>query len=239
MNYCNYVLFEILKYKIELLDCLEYSMESSKASKVEITKNISYLKNNLKNGLYKDVLSDLFTNYELVNKHLISFFKKYPPKQVNKISKTKKAKKRIEYIKHIIECHENLNNLILSFTNEIEIKNKIEPQIIKLIKTNNSHFTLFLYFVTYNMYICSISQNKTKLKFKENDIKEIISIMKYCNTDNKFSDSMKILEENNELNINNEFERLSNKCIELEKRQNNELKEVINLINNEIEKNKK
>lgn len=239
MNHCNYTLFEILKYKIEFLDCLEYSMETYDINEKEIEKNINYLKNNFDNGIYKEIISTLFTDYEKVNPALIVFFKTYSPKQIIKIIKNKKAKKKINYIYHLINCHENLNSIITTFTNEKELKNKLDEHLLKLIKTNNYHFLNFLYFITYNMYACTLYPNKTKLKFKKKDINDLITILNYCNKENEFENSIKILQKNDELLINNEFEKISNKCIELEKKQNKETSEIINILNKQLESNKK
>jgi len=238
MNYCNYILFEILKYKIEFSECLEYAMETYELEKKEIEKNISYLKNNFEKGLYKDTISSLFTNYEAVNYSLVSFYKKHSAKSIIKMTTSNKLKTKIEYITYIVDCYENLNNIISTFMNEQEIYSKVEDKIKLLMETSNSHFINFLYFISYSMYLTCALKKETKLKFSDTDIKSIISLMKYCNQNNLFSGSIAILEENDELKINNEFERLSNICIQSEKKQNTELKEIINILNSNLEKNK-
>ena len=63
-------------------------------------------------------------------------------------------------------------------------------------------------------------------------IKKLFRIMNYCNKDNEFDDYL-----NNRKDVNNEIEKLSNKCILIEKEQYSTLEKVINLINNEIKKN--
>ena len=70
MEHINYTLFEIIKYKIEILDTLEYSMETYKLNNEEIKKNLLYLKNNLNEGMYKDIISSLFTDYQRVNEYI-------------------------------------------------------------------------------------------------------------------------------------------------------------------------
>ena len=190
----------------------------------------------MQEGTYKDIISSLFTNYEHINKALIDFFSCYNPKKIIKLSKSKKVNSKIEYIKRIIDCYETLNSILLSFTKEEEIISKIEPKIKELIKTNDEHYLYFVYFIVYNMYISSF--NSKKPAYKEKDIKEIVSIIKYCNQNNIFNNSIEILKNSDELKINNELERLSNKCIELEKKQASLLKETINLLNQELEKTK-
>ena len=43
----------------------------------------------------------------------------------------------------------------------------------------------------------------------------------------------------NELNINNEFEKISKKCIDLENKQDTKLKELVNKLNKQFENDKK
>lgn len=89
------------------------------------------------------------------------------------------------------------------------------------------------------MYIASNYTNRSSLVFKEKDIKKLISLIKYANKKNVFDNSIEILQENDELKINNELERLSRKCIEFEEKQHKELSGFISIINQEIEKSKK
>ena len=121
---------------------------------------------------------------------------------------------------------------------EKEIAEKLDKDLLSLATLHNEHFKTFLFFIMYNLYINNLYPNKTILKYKENDIKEIVAILKYCNDDNKFDDYLNVLDKNNELEINNSFEKLSNKCIESENKQSLKLKEIINLLNSELEKNK-
>lgn len=239
MNYSNYTLFEILKYKMELLDCLEYSMETYTLNEKEVEQNFTYLKNNLLNGTYKEIICSLFTNYKKINDPLFIFFKEYTPNKIIKMINSKKSRKKITFIKLLIDCHNSLNNIIYSFLNEEGLKNKIEYKITSLILTHNKHFINFLFFVLFNMYYCSLNQNQNNLLFKEKDLKDIASMIKYCNADNLFDESIKILEENIEMNVTNEIKKISNKCIDLEKKQNLQLKEIIASLNQEVEKDKK
>ena len=238
MDYFNYTFFEILKYKIEFSSCLEYATEAYELKKEKLIKNVSYLKNNFENGMYKEIISSLFTDYNIINENLFMFFKKYPVSKTIKLTKSKKISLRISYIKSLIDCNETLDNIIQSFLSEDELKIKLDKKVLELLKTHKTHFANFLYFVLYNMYICTLYPNKTKLKYKENDIKDIVGLLKYCNNDNSFNKSLEILEKNIELDINNEFEKISNKCIELENKQDKEIKEVINLLNTQLEKSK-
>jgi len=239
MNYSNYTLFEILKFKIEFLDCLEYGMSICETPKKEIKKSICYLKNNFENGTYKEIISTLFQNYQAVNDQLFDFFSIYPPRKAIKTAHSKKAFCKINYIFKMIDCYENISNIILAFTSEKEIKNKINKAVIDLININDEHFINFLYFTSFDLYINFLFPNKNKIKFKTQDLKQLISIIKYCNKNNLFTESIKILEESNEEKINREFERLSNCCINLENSQSKKLKEIVNQFNTEIQNNKK
>lgn len=238
MEHINYTLFEIIKYKIEFLDTLEYSMETYKLDNEEIKKNLLYLKKNLNEGMYKEIIFPLFTDYEKVNEYIFSFFKTYSYRKVIKMIKSKKVNLKIRFIKSIIDCHENLKYIVSSFTDEKEIAEKLDKRIINLIEVHNEHIKTFLFFIMFHLYINNLYPNKTKLKYKESDIKEIAAILKYCNDENKFEDYLNTLDKENELDINNSFEKLSNKCIELENKQSLKLKEIINLLNSELEKNK-
>lgn len=238
MNYFNYTFFEILKYKIEFSSCLEYASESYELKKEELAKNISYLKNSFESGMYKEIISPLFTNYEIVNKNLIDFFNKYNTRKIIKLTKTKKGVIRIDYIKSIIDCNQTLDHIVQSFISEEELKSKLDNKLLKLVETHKQHFLYFLYFVIYNMYICALYPNKTKVKYKDSDIKELAGLLKYCNNDNLFARSIEILEKNIELEVNNEFEKIANRCIELENKLDKEVKEVIAFLNAELEKSK-
>lgn len=238
MDYFNYTFFEILKYKIEFSSCLEYATESYELKKEELEKNISYLKNNLESGMYKEIVTSLFTNCDMINENLSIFFKNFSISKIIKLTKTKKITPRISYIKSIVDCNHTLGNIIKSFLTEEELKNKLDKKILQLLKTHEKHYNHFLYFIVYNMYICSLYPNKSKLKYKEEDIKDIVGLLKYCNNENIFDNSLKVLEKNIELDINNEFEKISNKCIELENELDKETKEVINLLNSQLEKSK-
>ena len=238
MDYFNYTFFEILKYKIEFSACLEYATETYELKKEALIKNVSYLKNNFETGMYKEIIFSLFTDYSIINENLFMFFKKYPVSKIIKLTKSKKISLRLSYIKSLIDCNETLDNIIQSFLSEEELKIKLDKKILALLKTHRIHFTNFLFFVIYNLYICSLYPNKTKLKYKESDVKDIVGLLKYCNSDNSFDKSFEILEKNIELEINNEFEKISNKCIELENKQDKEIKEVINFLNAQLEKSK-
>lgn len=235
MNHCNYTIFETLKYQLEFIECLEYCMDTYKPNKKEIKKNYFYLKDNLEEGTYKNIISKLFTDYQTITQELTTFFAYYKPSKIIKMAHSKKASIKINYIKNMINCYESLKNITLTFTNEPTLKKETIKEITQLFKTCNERFYYFLYFIVYGLFI-NQENNNNKIKYKKDDIKDIVSIIKYCNDNININNSIKILENNDELKINNEFERLSNKCIELENKQSQEIKSIINILNTQIQK---
>ena len=97
MNHSNYTVFEILKYKIDFLECLEYSMPSYTINKDEIAKKLSPLKKDFKDGLYKEIVSSLFTSFNKLNKPIRQFFKKYNENKLENIHNSKKIKELLKY----------------------------------------------------------------------------------------------------------------------------------------------
>jgi len=239
MDYSNYTLFEITKYKIEFLDCLEYSLISNNIKEEDIKNRINYLNNDFKEGFYKEIVSTLFTSYNLLNKPIIHFLKKYNHKNILKLIKNKKVKHLITYNENLIDCHETFSYIISAFTEEEQIATKLDKKILNLIEINKKHFINFLFFNTYNLYLNCFYNKENNLKHSNKDIENLIKIINYCNKEKEFDNSINILKEENEDKIYNELENLSNICIRLEKEQYNCLNELVNIINNETKKNKK
>lgn len=237
MNSTNYVLFEIIKFKIEFLDCLEYSLisENQKIND-EAKNNFLYLRNELKKGLYKDITSSLFNSYKAVNKSIIKFLKSYNYKKINKIINNKKLNKILDYNEIIIDCYETFNNIITSFTEEKELSKHISSKILNLLEISNKHFINFLFFNTYNLYLNCLYNKNINIIYTENDIERLIKIINYANLDKSFEKSIDILKKENEEEIYKELENLSNICIKLEKDQHTQLNELITQINNETKK---
>ena len=232
MNNCNYTIFEVLKYQLEFIEFLEYCMDSYKPNKKEIKKNYLYLKNNLEEGTYKEIISSLFNDYKTIINELTTFFDYYKPKKITKIAPSKKENIKIRYIQNMINCYETLNNITLTFINEPSLKKETIVEITQLSKTCNERFYYFLYFISYGLFI-NIEGNK--IKYEEN-LKDLVSIIKYCNDNINITNSIEILKSDDQLKINNELERLSNKCIELENKQSQQIKTIINILNTQIQK---
>ncbi len=226
MDYSNYTVFAILKFKIELLDCLEYSLMNYKVEEKTIKDTLSYLKNEFTNGTYKQIVSNLFTSYNKLNEPISSFLKRYNYNKIGKIIKNDNIKEIIKYNECLIVCFETFKYITNAFFEEKEILNKLNEDIIKLNTISNKHFINFMFFNVYYRYI------NLKDKLSKNITKKLFRIMNYCNKDNEFDDYL-----NNKKDVNNEIEKISNKCILIEKEQYSTLEKVINLINNEIKKN--
>lgn len=238
MNHFNYSLFEIVKYKIEFNEFLEYSLPTYEIDTTDISQKYNLIKSTYSDGLYKDIVSSLFENYEIVNKPIKEFLDKYTAKKIYKIIKKKKLDQLVCYNQKIIDCCENFNSIISSITEEKEISKIIDKKIIKLLETSNKHFSLFMFFNTFHTYIdCTLNKN-SKIKFKECDMKNLVALINYCNKDNKFNNYIEILKQEDEIKLNKEIEKLSSKCLELEKKLNEDLKELIDILNKELEKSK-
>ena len=73
MDYSNYTVFEILKYKIEFLECLEYSLITYELNEKDIEQRLNYLTTDFKEGFYKELVSSLFSSYNLLNQPISLF----------------------------------------------------------------------------------------------------------------------------------------------------------------------
>ena len=239
MNHFNYSLFEIIKYKIEFNEFLEYSLPTYEIDFKDIEQKYKLIKSTYIDGLYKDIVSSLFEDYAFVNKPIENFVNTYTPKKILKMAKSKKLKEIVIYNQKIIDCYETFNSIISNIVNEKEVSKIIDKKITKLLETSNQHFSLFMFFNTYHTYIDCILNKHTKTKFKEIDLKNLAALINYCNKDNKYKNYIDILKQEDETKLNNEVEKLSSKCIELEKKLNDDLKELIDILNKELEKSKK
>lgn len=236
MNHSNYTLFEIIKYKIEFSECLEYSLIDNTVTENDIKNHLAYLKNELNKGMYKEITSTLFTSFKFLNEPLINFTKKYNYKKAFKLKKTKKLKKHLNFNISLTNCYEAFNYIIKAFTEEEKISYLLDKKILDLITVSNEHFINFLFFNSYNLYINCFLSDKQNFKYSKKNTNQLISIIKYCNTDNKFDKFIDILKSKNKMKINEEFEALSKLCIETEKHQEQLMNKIIEVINDETKK---
>lgn len=237
MNYSNYTLFEIIKYKIEFLECLDYTLISNPNEDKDIKNHLIYLKNELNKGLYKEIVSTLFTSFNLLNKPIINFIKRYNYKKIIKLKSCKKLKYYLDFNEKIIECYETFNYIICSFTEEEKIYSKLDKRILDLINISKNHFNNFLFFNFYNLYLNCFYNKEKNLIYKRNDIKRLVSFLTYCNKESKFNNYIEVLKSENINKINEELEKLSNDCIKSEQNQFASINEIISIINSEV-KNK-
>lgn len=233
MNHSNYTVFEILKYKIDFLECLEYSMPSYTINKDEIAKKLSPLKKDFKDGLYKEIVSSLFTSFNKLNKPIRQFFKKYNENKLENIHNSKKIKELLKYNEIVINCYETFNYILNAFLEEDQIVKTLDNKLLELIKINNDYFENFLFFNCYTLYL---EFNHNDWKYTDKEISRTIKLLNYCNKDSKFIKQMETLEENNQEKIYKELETISNICTKLHEHQINSLKEFIALIEKEIHK---
>ena len=238
MNYSNYTLFEIIKYKIEFLECLEYTLISDTTKNFEIKNHLTYLNNEFSNGNYHKIVSSLFTSYNILNKPIIYFLKTYKPKKINRIINKNKLEPIINYNENLIDCYTCFNNIITSIISEKEISKILSKKIIKLNEINKQHFLNFLFFNSYNLYLNCFYNKEKLLRYSNKDMERLVSIINYCNLEKNFNNSINVLKEEDETKIYQELEKISNDCIQLEKKQYDCLNEIITTINNEVEKSK-
>ena len=67
------------------------------------------------------------------------------------------------------------------FRSEEKIYKSLDKKLLDLIKINNVHFIHFLFFNSYNLYINCLFDDKHEINFSNNDIKQLISTINYCN----------------------------------------------------------
>lgn len=236
MDSSNYTLFEILKYKIEFLECLEYSLTTYTVNEDDIKKRLTLLRSDLKQGLYKEIVSTLFTAFNKLNNPLKKFLKAYTYKKIIKINNSKKVKHLIDYNEKLIDAYETFTYIINAFLEEEQIAKVLDKKITKLITLNNEHFINFMFFNCYTIYLETVYSEDTKYTYSEKDITRTITLLSYCNKNNQFDSYIETLKNDDKDNIYNQLEKLSNNCVKLEKEQDALLKEIINTINNEIHK---
>lgn len=237
MNHSNYTLFEIIKYKIDFLECLEYTLISNTIEKSAIKNHLTYLKNALNHGMYNQIISSLFTSFASLNVPLIKFLKKYNHSNIYKITKKRKLNNYIKYNENLIEIEETLNYIINTFTEEEKIASLLDKKIIDLITLSNTHFYNFLFFNSYNLYLNCFYGDNQNLHYSDKDLKKLISIINYCNKEKNFEKYIDILKTENKIKINEQFENLSKACIQTEKKLNELLQKIIEKIANETKIN--
>lgn len=233
MNNSNYTVFEILKYKIDFLECIEYSLPSYTENKDEIEKRFSLLKKDFKDGLYNQIVSTLFTSFKRLNEPISKFLSKYNYKKIIALHKKKKISSLLEYNEYIIDAYETLSYILNAFLEEEQIVKLLDKRLIELINLNNEYFINFLFFNCYNLYL---EFDHEDFKHTKKDMERTIKLLNYCNKSNTFDKEIEILKDNDSDKIYKTLEQLSNKCSKLEQKQVNDLKEFINFIQNEIHK---
>lgn len=233
MNNSNYTVFEILKYKIDFLECIEYSLTSYTENKDEINKRFNLLKKDFKDGLYNEIVSTLFTSFKRLNEPISKFLNKYNYKKIIRMHEKKKISLLLKYNEHIIDAFETFNYILNAFLEEEQLVKLLDKKLIELINLNNEYFINFLFFNCYNLYL---EFDHEDFKYAKKDIERTIKILNYCNKNNEFIKEIETLKENNSDEIYKTLEQLSNKCSKLEQKQVNDLKEFINYIQNEIHK---
>lgn len=236
MNHTNYTLFEIIKYKIVFFECLEYSLNTNTKEKKEIKMHLSYLKNELNKGMYKEITSSLFTSFKLLNEPIIKFLDKYNYKKLFKLKNSNKLKHYLRFMEYILASNETFNYITKAFIDEEKIVSVLDKKILNLIDTSNDYFANFLFFNCYNLYLNCFFNDLYNLKHSNKHIKQLISIINYCNKEHNYDKFIEILKSENKIKINDEFEILSKICIESEKQQQDILNKIINTINHETKK---
>lgn len=222
MDNSNYTIFTILKFKIEFLDNLEYSLLNYKIDEKAMFNNLNQLYQEYTTGIYHEVVSSLFTSHDLLNKPLTVFFNKYPTDYILKIIKKNKIKKILDYNETLTDCYETFNYIINAFLEEKEIKDKLIKDILDLISISNKHYIYFLFF---NVYYRLINNNHSK-----KITNRMIKILNYCNQKYDFSEYL------NDYKDTSKIQNLSNICISLEKERYSILTKIIEIINNDVKK---
>ena len=198
MDYCNFTLFEVLKYKIEIENCLEYCQEGFKSNIKDIEKNLVYLKSNFDSGSFYTNISVLYTDYNLINKPLIDFFETYKLKKIVKMIKSKKLDAKLEFMKMMIDCNVHLDNLMKAFEEEPEIAKRTNNKLKKLLLTSNNHFKHFCFFICYHYVACHQYKKKVSIKYKKESLNELYAIINYLNSDGAFDSYLDSLDQNEE-----------------------------------------
>ncbi len=236
MNYVNYVLLFLLNYKIELCECLEYSITSYEYNKDDLKKRLDFLSNEFYEGRYQKIISSLFENSKILSKPINTFLKKYSFNKIANLTKQKKLSIYIKYNEHLIDAITYINELINSFTSEKEIYNKLNAKIIQLIDITNNHFYNFLFFNCYNLCLNCFYNEENSLISTSKSSKRLSALIKYCQTKKDFTKSIDILYQDDKEKVYEELKSVSNLCLQTEKKQNELLKEVNNIIDIELKK---
>ena len=134
MNNFNYALFEILKYKVDICELLEYGLPIYNIDTTDINSKYTSIKSTYEDGTYKDIVQSLFTDYENINKAIKDFIQYYNPNTITKLSKCKRLKNIITYNKAIVDCYETISSVYTSILNEKDIYSITSKRIINLEK---------------------------------------------------------------------------------------------------------
>ena len=172
MHPTNYTLYHLLRYHIELIEAIEYSLITYKIDKEELDTRFKFLKEDYKKGFFNTITSQAFTDKSALTKELKYFLKHYNSKMINEIVNTHGLRERIEYLRDLSLAYNNSLTLINAFLNEEDIKNKLDNKLIDLINSANKYFNLASLFNCLNLFVASkviILQGDTLYNLTQDD----------------------------------------------------------------------
>lgn len=249
MHLNNFTLYQLVKYHIELTEAMEYTLITYKYNENELKERLEFLKEDYKKGFYHQITNKLFYRSKKLTKDIYSFIKKYSLKKVLEITQTHNLHTRIEYNNKLYLAYVTSSNMIKAFLREDEIKNNVEPSLLKLIETTNQHFLFFSLFNALNLYVSSkviLLQGDSLYTLDESDKKEILklinSIKDEIQPQSLVDDTLSLINEVKSFDEEDAYEllnKVSVECIKSEKDLYTDFEAFTSELEKEIEKGHK
>ena len=249
MHANNFTLYQLVKYHIELTEAMEYTLITYKSNEDELNERMNFLKEDYIKGFYHQITNKLFYKPKKLTKEIKLFIKKYNTKKVIALTQTHELHTRVEYNNNLYLAFESSNNILKAFLKEEEIKNSMEPSLLKLIETTNKHFILFSLFNSLNLYISTkvtLLQNDTLYTLTDLDktalLKLVNTIKELVEPKSLAEDSLKLIKGTNKFNEEDAYEllnKISMECMKSEKDLYTDFETFTNELEEEIEKGRK
>lgn len=249
MHPTNFTLYQLVKYHIELTEAMEYTLITYKYNEGELKERLTFLKDDYKKGFYHQITRKLFYKPKRLTKEISYFTKKYNIKKIHELTQTHDLNKRIEYNNKLYLAYKASSNIIKAVLKEEQIKQEIEPSLIKLIDTTNNHFMLFALFNSLNLFVASrviLLQGDSLYNLSEIDKTNLLKLIKTLKDELDFKslieETLDLIEEKKTFNEENAYEllnKVSIECIKSEKDLYSDFDAFTSDLEKEIEKGHK
>ena len=155
MHQNNFTIYQAIKYHIELIEAMEYSLITYKYEENELVARLTFLNDDFKKGFYHYITRLLLENQKALTLEIKAFLKKYNKKIIYEMYNDKNHHNRVIYNRDLYQAYITSNHIINLLLNESKIKETLENSLIDLFNISNKYFQLAYLFNNLNLYISS------------------------------------------------------------------------------------